>query len=425
MATQKKTADVDYSMQEKIIALYELQKIDSKIDEINKVKGELPLEVQDLEDEMTGLKTRIDNINAEIEELNTLTKQRKREVDQAKILIGNYKEQQNNVRNNREFDAITKEIEYQELEIELAEKRLKEYAAGVKAKKLQLEEAEAVAEGRAADLAAKKNELEGIEAETAPQVAEYEVQADRVKAKIDERLLSAYGRIRSNVRNGLAVVTVKRDACGGCFNRIPPQRQVAIRQGKKLIVCFALGGKSRVLFGRSCPCAPGLSAFAVCVARRIFGIVVLSCREPGAGSPGCLPDDLVGEDFAVGGVARVEGGGFVLDADHRHRAVARVAQRTPAGRRNPYDAPLAYGEDLPVDLELPVSAEDDVKFFVGLEEPDAAARCELLERHLGPGGLQIAAYEYFSRDLHARCQRQRVLVQLFGFSDRHGCEIRA
>ena len=234
MATQKKTADVDYSMQEKIIALYELQKIDSKIDEINKVKGELPLEVQDLEDEMTGLKTRIDNINAEIEELNTLTKQRKREVDQAKILIGNYKEQQNNVRNNREFDAITKEIEYQELEIELAEKRLKEYAAGVKAKKLQLEEAEAVAEGRAADLAAKKNELEGIEAETAPQ-------ADRVKAKIDERLLSAYGRIRSNVRNGLAVVTVKRDACGGCFNRIPPQRQVEIRQGKKLIVCEYCG----------------------------------------------------------------------------------------------------------------------------------------------------------------------------------------
>ena len=122
MATQKKTADVDYSMQEKIMALYELQKIDSKIDEINKVKGELPLEVQDLEDEMAGMKTRIEHINAEIEELNTLTKQRKREVDQAKIMIGNYKEQQNNVRNNREFDAINKEIEYQELEIELAEK---------------------------------------------------------------------------------------------------------------------------------------------------------------------------------------------------------------------------------------------------------------------------------------------------------------
>lgn len=241
MATQKKSAEVDYSMQEKILALYELQKINSRIDEINKVKGELPLEVQDLEDEMTGLRTRIEHINAEIEELNTLTKQRKREVDQARILIGNYKEQQNNVRNNREFDAITKEIEYQELEIELAEKRLKEYSAGVKAKKLQLEEAEAVTGERAADLEAKKAELAGIEAETAPQVAELEQQAVRVKEKIDQRLLAAYERIRGNVRNGLAVVTVKRDACGGCFNRIPPQRQVDIRQGKKIIVCEYCG----------------------------------------------------------------------------------------------------------------------------------------------------------------------------------------
>lgn len=241
MATQKKTAEVDYSMQEKILALYELQKIDSKIDEINKVKGELPLEVQDLEDVMAGMKTRIEHINAEIEELNTLSKQRKREVDQAKIMIGNYKEQQNNVRNNREFDAITKEIEYQELEIELAEKRLKEYAAGVKVKKAQLEEAEALSKERTADLGAKKAELEGIEAETAPLVAEYSVQADGVKEKIDERLLAAYERIRRNVRNGLAVVTVKRDACGGCFNRIPPQRQVDIRQGKKIIICEYCG----------------------------------------------------------------------------------------------------------------------------------------------------------------------------------------
>ena len=154
MATQKKTTEVDYSMQEKIIALYELQKIDSRIDEINKVKGELPLEVQDLDDELAGLRSRIEHINAEIDELNTLTKQRKREVDQAKILIANYKEQQNNVRNNREFDAISKEIEYQELEIELADKRLKEYAAGVKAKKAQLEEAEAVVEERTKDLEA-------------------------------------------------------------------------------------------------------------------------------------------------------------------------------------------------------------------------------------------------------------------------------
>ena len=241
MATQKKTTEVDYSMQEKIIALYELQKIDSRIDEINKVKGELPLEVQDLDDELAGLRSRIEHINAEIDELNTLTKQRKREVDQAKILIANYKEQQNNVRNNREFDAISKEIEYQELEIELADKRLKEYAAGVKAKKAQLEEAEAVVEERTKDLEAKKAELESIEAETAAQVEDFARQADAAKARIDERLLAAYDRIRGNVRNGLAVVTVKRDACGGCFNRIPPQRQVDIRQGKKIIICEYFG----------------------------------------------------------------------------------------------------------------------------------------------------------------------------------------
>ena len=223
------------------MALYELQKIDSQIDEINKVKGELPLEVQDLEDEIEGLKTRIDNINNEIEEFNSLTKQRKREVDQAKIQIAHYKEQQNNVRNNREYDSITKEIEYQELEIELAEKRLKEYSAAIKNKKVQLEDAEAVVADRNLDLTAKKSELESIEAETADQVAALEAKAVKAKTKIDERLLTAYSRIRRSVRNGLAVVTVQRDACGGCFNRIPPQRQADVRQGKKLIVCEYCG----------------------------------------------------------------------------------------------------------------------------------------------------------------------------------------
>ena len=238
---QKKTNEVDYSMQEKIMALYQVQKIDSEMDEINKIKGELPLEVQDLEDELAGLNTRIENINAEIEELNSLTRQRKREVDQAKIMIGNYKEQQNNVRNNREYDAITKEIEYQELEIELAEKRLKEYAATMKAKKALIDETnERVAE-RNIDYKAKKEELDSIEAETAQQVADLVAKAEKAKQPIDERLLTAYNRIRSNVHNGLAVVTVTRDACGGCFNRIPPQRQVDIRQGKKLIVCEYCG----------------------------------------------------------------------------------------------------------------------------------------------------------------------------------------
>ena len=238
---QKKTNEVDYSMQEKIMALYELQKIDSQIDEINKVKGELPLEVQDLEDELAGLNTRIENINAEIEELNSLNRQRRREVDQAKIMISNYKEQQNNVRNNREFDAINKEIEYQELEIELAEKRLKEYAAQTKAKKAIIDDTTALIEERTIDYKAKKEELDSIETETAQQVAELMAKAEQAKQPIDERLLAAYNRIRSNVRNGLAVVTVTRDACGGCFNRIPPQRQADIRQGKKFIVCEYCG----------------------------------------------------------------------------------------------------------------------------------------------------------------------------------------
>ena len=238
---QKKTAEVDYSMYEKIMALYELQKIDSQIDEINKIKGELPLEVQDLEDELAGLNTRIENINAEIEELNSLTRQRKREVDQAKIMIANYKEQQNNVRNNREFDAITKEIEYQELEIELAEKRLKEYSASVKSKKAIIEQTNAALEERSIDYKAKKEELDSIEAETAQQVADLMAKAEKAKEPIDERLLVAYNRIRGNFHNGLAVVTVTRDACGGCYNRIPPQRQVDIRQGKKLIVCEYCG----------------------------------------------------------------------------------------------------------------------------------------------------------------------------------------
>ncbi len=238
---QKKTTESDYSMHDKIMALYELQKIDSKIDEIDKIKGELPLEVQDLEDEIAGLKTRVDNINAEIDEFNALTKQRKREMDQAKIMISKYTEQQNNVRNNREFDAISKEIEYQNLEIELAEKRLKEYAADIRNRKKAVEEAEAQVADRNIDLEAKRKELDGIEAETAKEVEALRAQEAKAQAVIDDRLLKAYKRIRANVHNGLAVVTIKRDACGGCYNRIPPQRQVEVRQGKKIIVCEYCG----------------------------------------------------------------------------------------------------------------------------------------------------------------------------------------
>ncbi len=243
MATPKKKAAeaIDYSMEEKIEALYNLQQIDTKIDEINKIKGELPLEVQSLEDEVAGLQTRIENINGEIEELNLLTKQRKEEIEQSRALIAKYDEQIKNVRNNREYDSLSKETEYQTLEIELNEKRLKEYALEIKAKKVVVDEAEAKRAERTIDLEQKRAELETIDKETAAEIAELKVEADKAREKIDERLLAAYTRIRSNVRNGLGVVTVKRDACGGCFNRIPPQRQYEIRQNRKVIVCEYCG----------------------------------------------------------------------------------------------------------------------------------------------------------------------------------------
>jgi predicted nucleic acid-binding Zn-ribbon protein len=243
MATAKNKAAeaADYSMEEKITSLYELQRIDSKIDEINKIKGELPLEVQDLEDEIAGLRTRSANINVEIEELNALTRQRKREAEEANALIARYEEQQNNVRNNREFDALAKEIEYQKLEIDLANKRLKEYSAANKIKKAQAEEAESFAADRVLDLEAKRAELAGIEAETAKEIEGLMVHRAAAAQKIDERMLNAYDRIRANMHNGLAVVTVRRDACGGCYNRIPPQRQFDIRQNKKIIVCEYCG----------------------------------------------------------------------------------------------------------------------------------------------------------------------------------------
>jgi predicted nucleic acid-binding Zn-ribbon protein len=240
--TNKKIAENnDYSMQERIRALYELQKIDSKIDEINKVKGELPMEVADLEDEVAGLQTRIDNIQSEIDELNALLRQAKEEIEQNKAMIVKYTEQQNNVRNNREFDAIGKEIEYQELQNQLCEKHIKEYNAALKVKKQLIEEAEATKADRCVDLEAKREELNSIDAETAKDIEALRAQEQQARDVIDERILTAYGRIRSNVRNGLAVVSVKRDACGGCYNRIPPQRQSEIRMGKKIIICEYCG----------------------------------------------------------------------------------------------------------------------------------------------------------------------------------------
>ena len=243
MATNnKKVAESnDYTMQERIKALYELQKIDSKIDEINKVKGELPMEVADLEDEVAGLQTRIDRIQGDIDELNALLRQAKEDIEQGKAMIAKYTEQQNNVRNNREFDAIGKEIEYQDLQNQLSEKHIKNYNNDLKAKKQLLEEAIATKNERTIDLDAKREELNSIDAETAKDVEALKAEEAMAREVIDERLLTAYSRIRTNVRNGLAVVPIKRDACGGCFNRIPPQRQSEIRLGKKIIICEYCG----------------------------------------------------------------------------------------------------------------------------------------------------------------------------------------
>ncbi|MBO7197787.1 MAG: hypothetical protein J6V28_03215 [Tidjanibacter sp.] len=243
MATtnKKNVENNDYTMQERIKALYELQKIDSKIDEINKIKGELPMEVADLEDEVAGLQSRIERIQGKYDELAALIRADKENIEQAKALIARYTEQQNNVRNNREFESIGKEIEYQELEILSSEKHIKSYTAEQKILKQQVEDAEAVKAERVVDLEAKRAELESIDAETAGDIEILRAQEATAREVIDERLLTAYGRIRSNVRNGLAVVSIKRDACGGCFNRIPPQRQSEIRQGKKIIICEYCG----------------------------------------------------------------------------------------------------------------------------------------------------------------------------------------
>lgn len=242
MATSsKKTLETDYSIQDKIHALYDLQQIDSKIDEINKLKGELPLEVQDLEDEVAGLETRIENITAAIDELNTQITADKEAIEMSKIKIAKYTEQQNNVRNNREFDSLSKQIEDEGLDIELAEKHIREHSAELKVKMAQQEAAQEAASERKIDFEAKKAELETIDQETAQEIAALEGQSAKAAEKIDERLLSAYNRIRGNVRNGLGVVTVQRNSCGGCFNRIPPQRQFDIMLSKKIIVCEYCG----------------------------------------------------------------------------------------------------------------------------------------------------------------------------------------
>jgi predicted nucleic acid-binding Zn-ribbon protein len=222
-------------------ALYALQKIDSQIDKIRTVRGELPLEVQDLEDEIEGLETRINKMQDEAKELDTEVIDRKNAMKDAEIAIAKFKEQQNNVRNNREFESLDKEIEFQELEIKLHDKRSKEAKIKVISKKEVLDEAKTRLEFRKGDLSVKKAELDEIVGETQKEEEVLIAKSEKAKATIDQRLITAYDRLRTNAKNGLAVVGVDRDSCGGCFNKIPPQRQLDIESKRKVIVCEHCG----------------------------------------------------------------------------------------------------------------------------------------------------------------------------------------
>jgi predicted nucleic acid-binding Zn-ribbon protein len=237
----KTTEKTDLSVEEKLKALYSLQKVNSEIDKIRTLRGELPLEVQDLEDEIAGLQTRIEKYQEEVKGLDSAVATKKNEIVEAQSLIDKYKEQQNNVRNNREFESLGKEIEYQTLEIELCEKRIKEYANQEKEKNDVIEESRKTLEERTNDLNEKKSELDEIIKDTEKEEELLLKKREDYESIIEERLLTAYKKIRKNARNGLAVVTVERDACGGCFNKIPPQRQLDIRSRKKIIVCEYCG----------------------------------------------------------------------------------------------------------------------------------------------------------------------------------------
>jgi predicted nucleic acid-binding Zn-ribbon protein len=232
---------IDASIEGKLRSLYELQLIDSKIDRLRTVRGELPLEVSDLEDIVTGLETRLNNVTTEVEELENQINEKKQAIKDFQANIKKYETQQGKVRNNREYDAITKEIEFQNLEIQLAEKRTKEAKAGVILKSELLEKSKTEFEERTKDLKVKKGELDEIISETEKEEVDLLKESEKASAKIEDRLLNAYKRIRANTRNGLAVVTVDRDACGGCYNKIPPQRQLDIKTNKKIIVCEHCG----------------------------------------------------------------------------------------------------------------------------------------------------------------------------------------
>jgi predicted nucleic acid-binding Zn-ribbon protein len=236
MATAK-----EYSVEEKLAALLSLQKVESKLDAIAILKGELPIEVRDLEDEIQGLHSRETRMEEEINGINEFIEQKKQTIVQSSELIKKYEKQSDNVKNNREYEAINKELEMQTLEVKLAERHIKDANEEIADKARALDVVKKNIANKEANLKVKKSELDKIIAETEKEEKEFAALSAKARASVDPRLLTSFDRIRKNFRNGLAVVPVVRDACGGCFNAIPPQRQSEIRQHKKIIVCENCG----------------------------------------------------------------------------------------------------------------------------------------------------------------------------------------
>lgn len=231
----------EYSVQEKLTGLVTLQKIDSKLDELKVLKGELPMEVADLEDEIQGLHARQTRIEEEINGITEFIEQKKELIKESGGLVKKYEKQSNNVKNNREFEAINKEIEMQQLEVKLAEKHIKDATDEIAEKAVALEKAKKTIGAKEGILNTKKEELEKIIASTEKEEKHFNKMAAEAKDSVDPRLLTSYSKIRHSYRNGLAVVQVERDACGGCFYAIPPQKQSEIRQHKKIMVCENCG----------------------------------------------------------------------------------------------------------------------------------------------------------------------------------------
>lgn len=240
MATTKKEG-TELTVEAKLKNLYKLQQTLSQIDEKRALRGELPLEVQDLEDEIEGLNTRKQKIQGEIDDFQAAVAQKRNEIETAQESVERYKQQLDDVRNNREYDTLSKEIEFQTLEIELCNKKIKEAAAKIEERQKELERTETMITDRSDDLLHKRNELDEIMTETREEEERLKEEAKELEATIEPRLLAGFKRIRKGARNGLGIVYVQRDACGGCFNKIPPQRQLDIKMHKKIIVCEYCG----------------------------------------------------------------------------------------------------------------------------------------------------------------------------------------